>query len=74
MSRRGNCWDNACAESFFAQAKKEWLRPLGLVGREEMQGEVDYYFGDFYNQVRRHTGAGNMPPARYESENAGMNA
>lgn len=72
MSRRGNCWDNACAESFFALAKKEWLRPLGLVSRDEMEGEVDYYFGDFYNRVRRHTRAGNLPPARYEAETAGI--
>jgi len=71
MSRRANCWDNACAESFFAQAKKEWLHPLGLISREEMEDEVNYYFGDFYNQIRRHTRAGNLPPARYEAETAG---
>lgn len=67
MSRRGDCWDNACAESLFALAKREWLRPLGLIDREEMAGEVDYYFGEFYNRIRRHTRAGNLPPAVYEA-------
>ncbi|MFH7566639.1 DDE-type integrase/transposase/recombinase, partial [Oceanimonas smirnovii] len=40
MSRRGNCWDNACSESFFALLKKEWTHPLGMLGRDEMADEV----------------------------------
>lgn len=67
MSRVGNCWDNACAESYFAHLKKEWIRPLGLIGREEMMGELEYYSETYYNQVRRHSQAGNLPPALYEA-------
>jgi putative transposase len=70
MSRRGDCWDNACAESLFAAAKKEWLRPLGLIGRDEMKREIDYYFGEFYNRIRRHTQAKNLPPAVFEERAA----
>jgi len=70
MSRRGNCWDNACAESFFAQLKKEWVKPLGLTTRAEMAGEVGYYCEVFYNQIRRHTKADNLPPADYEARQA----
>lgn len=70
MSRRGNCWDNACAESFFAQLKKEWVKPLGMISRAEMAGEVGYYCKTFYNRVRRHTKADNLPPAIYEARQA----
>ena len=66
MSRVGNCWDNACAESYFAHLKKEWVRPLGLISRSEMAGELKYYSETYYNQIRRHSRANNLPPAVYE--------
>ncbi|WP_146492019.1 DDE-type integrase/transposase/recombinase, partial [Vibrio sp. T20] len=34
MSRKGNCWDNACSESFFAQYKKEWMNNLDQLSRQ----------------------------------------
>ncbi|AEY00408.1 transposase [Oceanimonas sp. GK1] len=37
MSRRGNCWDNACSESFFALLKKEWTHPLGMLEETKWQ-------------------------------------
>lgn len=67
MSRVGNCWDNACAESYFAHLKKEWIRPLGLISRTEMIGELQYYSKTYYNQIRRHSQANNLPPAVYEA-------
>ena len=70
MSRRGNCWDNACAESFFAQLKKEWIRPLGLIGRAEMAGEVGYYCKTFYNEIRRPYESGQPAAADYEARQA----
>ena len=67
MSRRGNCWDNACAESFFAQMKQEWIRPLGLLRRPEMQAEVTDYIEGFYNPVRLHGTLGGVPPSVFEA-------
>ena len=67
MSRVGNCWDNACAESYFAHLKKEWIRPLGLISRSEMAEELEYYSETYYNQIRRHSQANNLPPAAYEA-------
>lgn len=66
MSRRGNCWDNACAESFFAQLKKEWLNRLGTLSRQEILVEIRYYIEEYYNVVRRHGTIGSVAPAAYE--------
>ncbi|WP_422822633.1 IS3 family transposase [Vreelandella titanicae] len=65
MSRRGNCWDNACAESFFALLKKEWIQPLGMIHRDEMVDEVRYYIDHYYSKVRRHMTLGGLPPSAY---------
>lgn len=66
MSRRGNCWDNACAESFFALLKKEWLHRLNELSRQEMLVEIRYYIEEYYNVVRRHGTIGLVAPAAYE--------
>jgi len=66
MSRRGNCWDNACAESFFALLKKEWLHRLEELPRQEMLVETRYYIEEYYNVVRRHGTIGSVAPAAYE--------
>lgn len=70
MSRRGNCWDNACAESFFAQLKLEWIHRLDLLSREEMQVEVRYYIDEYYNVVRRHGSLQMMTPKDFEDKKA----
>lgn len=70
MSRRGNCWDNACAESFFAQLKLEWINRLELLSREEMQVEVCYYIDEYYNVVRRHGALQMMTPKDFEDKKA----
>ena len=66
MSRRGNCWDNACAESFFALMKKEWLNPLGILTRDETCIEVRYYIDEYYNRVRRHGALNGVSPMQFE--------
>lgn len=70
MSRRANCWDNACAESFFSLLKKEWLSRLSSVSREEMQGEIAYYVDHFYPLLRRHGSNGGVAPAIFEQQAA----
>lgn len=68
MSRRGNCWDNACSESFFSLLKKEWIHRLGLVTRREMITEVEYYSTQFYNTIRTHGTLGLKTPASFGRE------
>ncbi|ATJ82637.1 mobile element protein [Halomonas beimenensis] len=67
MSRRGNCWDNACAESFFAQLKEEWLRRLARQSRAELQAEAEYYIEEYYDKVRLHGALGGVSPKAFEA-------
>lgn len=66
MSRRGNCWDNACAESFFSLMKREWLHHLGLISRREMKEAVRYYICEYYDGIRAHETLGGVAPRAYE--------
>jgi len=70
MSRRGNCWDNACAESFFALLKKEWTHRLGVLSRAEMTAEVRYYAEEYYPILRRHGTLGGLTPRAFEATTA----
>jgi len=54
MSRRGNCWDNAVAESFFSNLKSEKIKKRIYKTRQEARSEVFEYIEGFYNPVRRH--------------------
>lgn len=67
MSRRGNCWDNACSESFFAQLKEEWLRHLEKQSRSELQAEAKYYIEEYYDKVRLHGALGGLSPEAFEA-------
>ncbi|WP_045401628.1 MULTISPECIES: integrase core domain-containing protein, partial [Vibrio] len=69
MSRKGNCWDNACSESFFAQYKKEWISNLGEVSRQEMTMQSRLYIDTYYNPVRRHGTLGGVSPIDFELMN-----
>jgi len=69
MSRKGNCWDNACSESFFAQYKKEWMSNLNELSRSEMTIQSRFYIENYYNSVRMHGTIGNVSPIQYESMN-----
>lgn len=67
MSRKGNCWDNACVESFFALLKREWLYRLGKLSRSDTLVEVEYYINRFYNEIRRHGTLGMQAPMAFEN-------
>ena len=66
MSRRGNCYDNAVAESFFSNLKKEKIRRKKYKTRDEARQAIFHYIEMFYNPSRRHTTNGRLSPAMYE--------
>jgi len=67
MSRRGNCWDNACIESFFKSLKYEYLYPIGIMNTQETKLNLFEYIEIFYNRKRIHTSLGNRSPEEYEN-------
>jgi len=66
MSRRGNCWDNAPVESFFASLKKELVHGEDYATREEATASLFEYIEAFYNRIRRHSSLGYVAPAEFE--------
>jgi transposase InsO family protein len=66
MSRRGNCWDNAVVESFFATLKKEEVHREQYLTREQAKASLFYYIEVFYNRKRRHSALGYKSPHDYE--------
>ena len=66
MSRRGNCWDNAPMESFFASLKKELVHDEDYATREQARSSIFEYIEAFYNRVRRHSSLGYVAPAEFE--------
>jgi putative transposase len=66
MSRRGDCWDNAPMESFFASLKKELVHHESYETRAEARASVFEYIEVFYNRVRRHSALGYLSPVEYE--------
>jgi transposase InsO family protein len=65
MSRRGNCYDNAVAESFFASLKREALDGLRLQTRKQTYGLIFEYVESFYNRRRRHSTLNYLSPREY---------
>ena len=66
MSRKGDCWDNAVAESFFGSLKTERVFFNNYKTREEARKDIFDYIEIFYNNKRRHSYLGNISPKRYE--------
>lgn len=66
MSRRGNCWDNAVAEAFFSNLKKERIKRRIYPSREEARADVFDYIEIFYNRTRRHSHIGMKSPYDFE--------
>lgn len=66
MSRRGNCWDNAVAESFFGSLKKERVRKQVYRTRDLAKADVFDYIEGFYNRKRRHSHLGGISPEAFE--------
>lgn len=66
MSRRGNCHDNAVAESFFATLKKRVTRKKIYSTRDEAKTEIFNFIEMFYNPKKRHSHTGGVSPAKFE--------
>jgi transposase InsO family protein len=66
MSRRGDCWDNAIAESFFATIKGDLLDRRSWATRAQVEAAIGEWIEVFYNGERRHSALGNVSPVDYE--------
>jgi putative transposase len=66
MSRRGNCWDNAVAESFFSSLKKERVKKRIYKTRDLARADIFDYIEMFYNRTRRHSHLGGVSPEVFE--------
>jgi putative transposase len=69
MSRRGNCWDNAVAESFFGSLKKEKIKKHTYKDRDTATRDIAEYIESFYNRTRRHSYLGGVSPEDFEATN-----
>lgn len=67
MSRKGDCWDNAPVESFFATLKRELVHHRPYAIREEARQEIFRYIEVWYNRKRRHSSLGYLSPCEYEA-------
>jgi putative transposase len=70
MSRKGNCWDNAVAESFFATLKKELVHRRPWANRLDLRTALFEYLEVFYNRRRLHSTIGYKTPAQVENDYA----
>lgn len=66
MSRKGNCWDNAVAESFFSSFKKECIRKTVFYSKDVAKKETFSYIDDWYNAKRKHSYLGYISPLEFE--------
>jgi putative transposase len=66
MSRKGDCWDNAVAESFFATLRAELLDHEHYATRQAAVASIADYIDGFYNPVRRHSSIGYVSPVEFE--------
>ena len=66
MRHRGNCWDNAVAESFFSSLKKERIRKRIYKTRDLAPADVLDYIEALYNRTRCHSHLGGVSPEAFE--------
>ncbi len=66
MSRTGNCWDNAVAESFFATLKTELVREARWSTRAAAASAIGHHIEGWYNRRRRHSTLDYVSPVEYE--------
>jgi putative transposase len=71
MSRRGNCHDNAVAESFFQLLKRERIKRRIYTDHAEARADVFEYIEMFYNPKRRHGSSGGLSPVEFEKQQSG---
>jgi transposase InsO family protein len=74
MSRKGNCWDNAPVESFFASLKRELVHRYAFATPEAAQQAFFAWIEIWYNRKRRHSALGYLSPEEFEQQNALTNA
>lgn len=67
MSRKGDCWDNAPVESFFATLKRELVRRQRFASRMQARTSLFEYIECFYNTRRRHSSLGHLSPVEFEN-------
>lgn len=67
MSRRGNCWDNAVAESFFSSMKKERIKKRIYPSRDVALADIAEDIDHFYHPVRRHSHLAGVSPEQFEA-------
>jgi putative transposase len=70
MSARGDCYDNAVAESFFSNLKNELVHHCDFLNREQARAAIFDYIEVFYNRQRRHQTLGYLSPAQFEQQRA----
>ena len=68
MSRKGNCYDNAPVESFFASLKRELIHRCVFATREEARTAVFEWIAVWYNRRRRHSSLGYLSPEQFEQK------
>jgi putative transposase len=69
MSRKGDCWDNAVAESFFSSLKTEGIGDVTFPSHDAARRVVFEYIAAFYNSTRRHSYLGYKSPMEFERSN-----
>lgn len=74
MSRKGDCWDNAVAESFFGTLKQEMLYRRELEPRAAVQTAIFEYLEAYYNPKRRHSTLGFLSPVEFEERAYGADS
>ncbi len=68
MSRRGNCWDNAVAESFFSTLKTEFVHAQSFVTREVAKTAIVEWIEVFYNRQQIHSTLNYLSPVQFEQQ------
>jgi putative transposase len=71
MSRKGNCWDNAVAESFFKTIKHEWLYRFNFTSYDQLFNAIEDYI-NWYNTKRLHSSLGYLSPLEMEQKLRGF--
>ena len=69
MSRKGNCWDNAVAESFFKTIKVERIYIKTFVNQEQAQLSIFEWIESWYNRKRRHSALGYLTIEEFDRNN-----
>ena len=73
MSRAGECYDNATAESFWSRLKAEVVESGVFLSLEDARAEIGDYIDNYYNPVRKHSGIGYCSPVQFESKHIFQN-